>query len=199
MKSITKIIPVIILSFILSSCSAHDYRETYFIHVVGFETTDNEFSVHAVCEKLDKKDNGYFLVTRKGNSIKEATKKLMNDYRDCYFATAEIYVIPENHEKSLLTKLASEICDSNIYPTKSHIVRAKGSMKSLLDKIKSEKDLKVINRFSEKNKTNAVKFFSYYMSQKSIEPLLLYINENKEIAVYEDKNQEQQHKDDDKK
>lgn len=189
MKNTILLVLFALLFIFLTSCSIHDYSDTYFIHAVGFEKTDDKYKIHAVCEKLQEKEDDYFVVTKDGDSIIEATNKLMNDYRDCYFATAELYFIQSDSDSDLINHLAEEICDSNIYPSKSFILGTKGNLRYFLTRIKSKDDLKEISKLTEKKKTNAVKYFAHFMSGKDINLIQLSINNNGKITVTDTKDE----------
>ena len=186
MKKMLIISFLIISSILISSCTAHNYKETYFVHAVGFEKSDDEYKIHAVCEKLEDQEKNYFVVTKSGNTINQATKELIREYSDCYFATAEIYIIPNENKQSLIPHLAKEICDSNVYPSKSFIISTDENIKYFLSRVKSEEDLKKIGKLTRNNKTNAIKYFSLFLAEKTIEIPSLEFNKSGTMAITKD-------------
>ena len=165
-----------------SSCSTSQSNSTYFIHAVGFETKDEEYKIYALCEESGKENETFFTISENGNTIESATKKLMNQYQDCYFATANKYFILENADRILLEHLSKEICSSNIYPSKSNIYCIQGNSIEIF--FKDIKDMKKLDKiFANHNvkMVNSVAFFSKIMSGKYVSLPTFKLDFNKKI------------------
>lgn len=157
------ILTVVTLLPILISCSSSS-NDTFFIHAVSFSENDGLYTVNAICEKLSGEKNEYFTVSQSGKSIELATKALMENNKDCYFATCRLYIIGNDCSKDFIPHLAHSLCDSNIYPTKASIICT--DRNNLISFLKSSESFKEIDKITEKEKVNAVRFFSRYTSGK---------------------------------
>lgn len=148
----------------LTSCSSSSDGDTYFIHASAFENTQDGYKIVVLCEKSGEKDK-YFTASAYGKSLENAAKKLMKRYKDCYFATCEIYFFNENADENLICHAAKEICDSNFFPTKSNIsgISSADNM-AFLKTIKDEDDLKRIKNYELSDAVNTVKFFASVVS-----------------------------------
>ena len=112
-------------------------------------------------------DEDYLVISQSAKTISDAAQKLKVKYRDCYFATTEVYFISEESVRHI-DSIAKEICQSNTYPSKSQIIYTDTDAKVLLELIKTEEDLNRVLRLSESKSTNAVKLFSRYLGKSSV-------------------------------
>lgn len=177
-KFLSLFLPIIALIF--SSCTPASSNDTYFIHAAAFEKESDEYTIYALFEKAEETEENFFTAASSGKSIEEATNKLKNEYKDCYFATATVYLISDNAEKSLIFNLAKEICGGNIYPSKSNIICIKQTnTHDFIESIRNEDDLKKVLALFENHPVNAVRFFSRYFSGKRVSLPALKLDGNK--------------------
>ena len=161
-----KAIFIIIFSFLfLTSCSSKK-DETFFIHAAFFDEKDGEFTVSVICESAKENDGEYFIIEKKAPSIEKASTLITKEHPNCYFATCNLFLVPFDGSQRLFTHLASTICDSNVYPSKSAIICHKRD--NLKDKMKDPDFLSHLLQETAKKKVNCVKFFSLYSEGKSI-------------------------------
>ena len=92
-NKIISIFFILISCLLISSCTSTQNQDTYFIHAVGFDFDGLNFTVHAVCEKQGEKKSDYFVISQSEKTINKATKKLTDKYKECYFATAQLYLL----------------------------------------------------------------------------------------------------------
>jgi len=167
-KTIITLISSFLLCIFFAGCSTSN-NETYFVHGIGFDKENDEYIIYAILEKAGNGKDNYFTATQKGKSIENAAKSITHKYNDCYFATSEFYFIKENASDELISDIAKEICDSNIYPSKSKIACIVDyDFEKLLSSVKSENDIKKIAKLTENSQTNAVRFFSMFTSDKKV-------------------------------
>ena len=159
-----KLIFTLILPLLFLNSCATSSSDTFFIHAVYFRQEDSRFSVSAVCEKLSGKDESFHIISEMGESIDEATKKLMNNNKDCYFATCRYYLIDKDASHGLLSHLSRVLCDSNIYPTKADFICVEGD--EVIGAIKDGDSINSIEKITQESNTNTVKFLSRYTSGK---------------------------------
>lgn len=171
MKKIIIQLLIITTVLILCSCSDKNTNETYFIHAVGFEYSkdNNKYTVNAVCETLKQGSTDYFLISADDKSPEKAVNKLMKKYRDCYFATAKLYVISNQTDEKAILAISKEICDSNILPSKSSVIGTTDKpQKDFLKVIKNNDDLSRIMSITEKEETNCISLFSRITSGQTV-------------------------------
>lgn len=164
-----KALTILILLLIPIFCSCtNKEKETFFVHAIGFEGSDDGVKITAVLENLSKNKKDFFTAESSGSSINKAAEKLSEKYRDCYFATCDLYFLDFNAKSSTVETIAKDICDSNIFPTTNTILCIKDtSLKGFLDEIKSGEDTKQIKEKVSKNKVNTAAFFAHFYSGKS--------------------------------
>lgn len=177
MRNSTSIISALLICFILSSCSSNHSGDVYFLHTAVFGKTETgKLQITAILEKLssdDKKDN-YFTVVENGKDIAEITGKISDTYKECYFATSEVYAFDSSLSSEDLKVIARAICDSNDYPSKSLAYYFNGTdTKSFCELIKSDDDMKkLLSELSDK-KVNVIHFLcSIYNGTKTELPSL---------------------------
>ena len=172
-------IPVIILTL---SCCARKSTDTYFLHAIYLDKNDDNYTIYALSEKNGQKDAGYKVISRSGENPDDAASNLKNTYRDCYFATTEIYFLSEDSPK-IISEIAKGISTSNTFPSKSNVILIEGNVPDFMKAIKNENTFKHILRLCEDGKVNAIKLFSHFLSGKSTLVPTLSIDENKEIKL----------------
>lgn len=157
------------LLYFLCSCSRNDTSGTYFVHGIGFESDGDNIEICALLEKNSQKDGKYFTASKRADSIDEAAKKLMKDYKDCYFATCDTYFITLSENNKTLTKIAKEICDSNIYPTTADIfcIRNK-DVAGFMKTVNNSEKLISIRQIAKSKRVNTAAFFANFVSGKSL-------------------------------
>ena len=156
------------ISIILCSCTFDISTDTYFIHAIGFDKENDEYVLLSVCEKFEKDNEDYFLIRQKGKDIEEAIGKTCDEYKNCYFATVKYYFIPSECDDTLIKDMAKEVCDSNNFPSKSHICMVSGqSTEGFMSQIKNGDDIKIIQKALDGKTVNTVKFLSHYTSGKA--------------------------------
>lgn len=175
---------VTVSTIFLCSCSSHQASDTYFIHAIGFDKQNDEYILLSLCEKYEKDNKEYFLIRQSGNDIKQALDNTQNQYKDCYFATAEYYFISSECDYTLIYDIADEICDSNTLPSKSDICMISGqSVESFMTHIKNSDDMKKIKKELEGKAINTVNFFSHYTSGKDLKISVLSIQNDGTITA----------------
>ncbi len=168
MKKLFCILFSAFILYFLCSCSQNDTSETYFVHCIGFESDGDGITITALLEKNSQKDGKYFTASKKTDSINEAAKKLMKDYKDCYFATCDTYFITLSENSKSLTKIAKEICDSNIYPTTADIFCIRhNDIAGFMKAINNSEKLISIRQIAKGKRVNTAAFFANYVSGKS--------------------------------
>ena len=176
------------ICLILTCCTSNTGIDTYFIHAAAFDKKGNEYTVTALCEKAGEKEVNYFTATASGKSTEDAAKKLQSRYRDCYFATSDVYIIKDNADEKLIYNLAKEICGGNIYSSKSSIICVTdANLYAFMESIENEDDLKQLRKIYEKRKVNAVKFFSEFISGSEIFLPALTLDEKQALKLSEKK------------
>lgn len=158
----------LIIIYTLSSCNSTSQKDTYFIHAAGFEDGKNGITVTFLLEKHGK-DNEYFASAYSATSIRDAAQKVKSEYKECYFATCDLYFIASSISHDTICTIAKSICDSNIYPTTGDILCVSSdSVQSFMKGIKNEQFIKTIKSDSEKSKVNIVSFLADYYSGKPV-------------------------------
>lgn len=157
---------IIIFSAItLCSCSGRK-NDTFFVHAAGFENDNNGIKLTAILEKLSDDKENFFTAERSSSSINKAADKLSKEYSDCYFATSDLYFIPSSISNDTLTKIAENICDSNIFPTTSSIFCIKDSdFTGFLNQVKNNNYLRQLKK---KKRENTVSFFASFYSGNDV-------------------------------
>ncbi len=167
-KTIITLISSFSICIILAGCSTSD-NETYFVHGIGFDKENDEYIIYAILEMAGNNKDGYFTISEKAKNIENATKAITDKYNDCYFATSEFYFIKENASDELISKIAKEICDSNIYPSKSKVIAVSDyDLKEFMESVNDEDDIRKISKLTVKSQANAVRFFSMFTSNKKV-------------------------------
>lgn len=160
-----KIIILLLLPLLLSSCASKSF-DTFFIHAALLESSQNGAKISVICEKSAAKDKEFLVLSQEGKTIEDATKALMQKNRECYFATCKVVMIKSREQESFLSQMAKELCDSNIFPTKSDIIAIENE--SFLSNVKNHDSIKQISELNKKDRTNTVSFFARFMSGKKL-------------------------------
>ena len=171
MKKTLSLIFTVLISLFLCSCSNTFPSETYFIHAIGFDydSEKDEYTVLAVCEKLSDNDEEFLTISAKSDNIKSAANEILSKYKDCYFATSKYYFFEENISENALKTIATQLSDSNIYPTQSSVLCLSDvSLRKFFDSIKGIENLQKIEKLQGKNNVNCITFLSKITSRKSI-------------------------------
>lgn len=163
------IIAVILSLLFLSSCADNDNTETYFIHAVSFsQKGQNQIEISAICEKSG--DEKCFVISESGKTPDDAAEKLSKEYKDCYFATCKVYFFEKDTNTVFLKDIAHKICESNIFPTKSHVIIITGtSPEKLLNTVKSKQQLTDLIKSAKGKEKNVVHFLSAITLGKNID------------------------------
>ncbi len=165
MRKVSIILIASALLLILCSCAKTRETGTFFVHSAGFESEEEDIRLTVILEEHGKEKDGYFTASFTAPSIADAAKKLMNKYKDCYFATCDLYFIPLDADSDMLLSIAKDICDSNIYPTTGEIICiTEKDMQRFMKNIKGTDDIKKI-KSSAKSITNTASFFAKYSSK----------------------------------
>ncbi len=171
----------------LCSCSSNHSKDVYFIHTLSFSENGNDgITLSAVMEKQSTgKDEKYFVGNAEGKDLDEAVEKMTDKYHECYFATNEIYIIPENADSDFL-RMLTKICENPHLPSSPHVICVKdGDEQIILESIKEEKHLKKLLKQASGHKVSMVHLLAGCMSYgKSIElPIITLDNEGKPKAL----------------
>lgn len=153
----------------LCSCSSGNQQETFFVHSAVFESNKDDVRITFLLEKHGKEKNGYFTASSSAESIKDAAEKITAKYKDCYFATCDLYFISLSTTPDTISTIAKEICDSNIFPTTGSILCISSeSAQSFMSNINNAESIKNIKNDTTKNRVNIASFFARYYSEKPV-------------------------------
>ena len=186
MKKLIILLLVTVSTILFCSCSSNEASDTYFIHAMGFKKENDEYTLFSVCEKFEKDNSEYFLINHRGKDIEGTLDKMRKEYKDCYFATIKYYFISSETDKSLISAMAKEICDSNHLPSKNIICMISGnSIEDFMGQIKNSDDTKKIQKALDGKSINTVNFFSHYTSGKNLKTTVLSQQEDGTLTAKE--------------
>ena len=184
-KLFTTLFICTIYIILLSSCSSNHSKDVYFIHASAIARENDEISLYCVAQKLGKKDEEkYFVASSKGKNTKDAIEKMSRKYSECYFATNEIFILPEDMDISFLKDI-SHICENPFVPSTSRVLLAKNEDLLLFaEKVKNEDDLKKLLKKTEKNKVGFIHFLACCLSDnKSIKVEIIQEDDNGNLSA----------------
>ena len=168
LKKIFEIILIFTLTVSLCCCVATQQKKTYFVHSAGFETKGKDIRLTVLLEEHGKQKDDFFTKSFTSSSITAAAKELMTDYKDCYFATCDLYLISIDVKQNTISSIAKEICDSNIFPTTGNIIcTAGGDLQGILASLKNSDKISQL-KSNIKDSINVVRFFAAFSSGTAV-------------------------------
>ncbi len=156
---------------LLCSCAQNHREQVHFLHAAAIMQDEKSdlLSILAVVEKQGAKDSDseYFIASSQGETIDKAAKALDKKYGGCYFASCELFVVPDDADEDFARKCA-QICQSPLMPSHPYTLCAKQhEIEGCLKLLKDEEDIiKLISKVT-KHAPVFVRFVSDRLSGKA--------------------------------
>lgn len=185
-KPIISVFLLVCVCFFSCSCASNHSKSVHFIHAAAIiPDKSDSFKLLCVAEKQSGKDsdNKYLTISSSGKTVDEAAKALTEKYGGCYFASCELYFIPQSADMEFIHSIA-DICQSGVLPSHPYTLCADSNeIQRIFRLLDSEDKITSLISDSKKHSPAFVSFISKQLSKKAVKLPTVTVENNEKAGI----------------